>query len=527
MNCFSLADENGDSTKGKSLRREWEAGLLWAVLAAGLCAEWAALGAVPAAGQAEASEVPGSPSETDPNTVQVTAYDAHNSRGQVTRKTTALGERITMAYSGPGSRLSRVSMPCLVGGCSADSLTVEYDYNDRGLLRRITNEAGGTKSFTYDGLERLETVKNDAGEVATSHDYHYTSGDPSTDPNYVETVQKGGSSPSVTTREITDGLGRTWQQVTEAGGGNRITQATTYDSLGRKHRSYRPFEDTDGGLFDADGDYESEPKTRTEYEASPLGRPSEVDPPGGGEVQKTYGAETISGSETSRFHGLEGTYRYVETTDESGDVKRSYKDGFGRHVAEVKDPGGVDAVTRFEYGNLSYDVSDISYDLNGNLESLKRYGKDGALVDDLGYTYAEEQMGESPNRLKQLDDAAGQVDSWDAGSGSFQYDAMGRMKESPPPQPMSSVFYGRQSLPLSMQSGEVGTSFRYSAAGQRFWKRAGGSAGTYVPRDGSAALGAFEARQSHLGPRPDSAPIRGGVFVLPRALSPVPLGQFR
>ena len=33
--------------------------------------------------------------------------------------------------------------------------------------------------------------------------------------------------------------------------------------------------------------------------------------------------------------------------------------------------------------------------------------------------------------------------------------------------------------------------------------------------------------QSHLGPRPDGAPIRGGVFVLPRALSPAPFGQFR
>ena len=33
-------------------------------------------------------------------------------------------------------------------------------------------------------------------------------------------------------------------------------------------------------------------------------------------------------------------------------------------------------------------------------------------------------------------------------------------------------------------------------------------------------------RQSHLGPRPDGAPIRGGVFVHPRALSPASFGQF-
>ena len=45
-------------------------------------------------------------------------------------------------------------------------------------------------------------------------------------------------------------------------------------------------------------------------------------------------------------------------------------------------------------------------------------------------------------------------------------------------------------------------------------------------RPNATAL-ATRPRQSHLGPRPDGAPIRGGVFVLPRALSPVPLGQFR
>ena len=42
-------------------------------------------------------------------------------------------------------------------------LSVEYSYNDRGLLSEITNEAGNTKAFTYDGLGRLEAAKNDAG----------------------------------------------------------------------------------------------------------------------------------------------------------------------------------------------------------------------------------------------------------------------------------------------------------------------------------------------------------------------------
>ena len=36
-----------------------------------------------------------------------------------------------------------------------------------------------------------------------------------------------------------------------------------------------------------------------------------------------------------------------------------------------------------------------------------------------------------------------------------------------------------------------------------------------------------KSRQLHLDPGPDGALIQGGVFVLPRALSPAPFGQFR
>ena len=52
-----------------------------------------------------------------------------------------------------------------------------------------------------------------------------------------------------------------------------------------------------------------------------------------------------------------------------------------------------------------YDVQGIRYDRNGNFEGLVRYGKDGETVDDLAYTYADEQGGQSPNRLASISDA--------------------------------------------------------------------------------------------------------------------------
>lgn len=81
--------------------------------------------------------------------------------------------------------------------------------------------------------------------------------------------------------------------------------------------------------------------------------------------------------------------------------------------------------------------------------------------------------------------SAGDKKSWDVGSGSFAYDSTGRIMGSPPPHDLSSVLYGPQNLSEAALSGEVGTTYRYSAEGQRYWEREGGGAGGVLIRAGS------------------------------------------
>ena len=390
--AFRCFGEGGFGEGGHSTAESVEGGIVlvlgggWgraaALLLWGIVVGFFGLGpAGSALGQAPGREVPGTPAESDPTTVKTAEYQSYNVKGQVTKQLNALGKPITKEYQGPGGRLSKVEMQ---GG----DLSVEYSYNDRGLLSEITNEAGNTKAFTYDGLGRLEAAKNDAGQVVTEHDYQYTSGDPSSDPNYVETVQKGGQSPDVVSRKVVDGLGRPWQEVTETGGGNRLTQVTTYDPLGREARTYRPFEDTDGGLFDADADYESEPRTKTTYEANPLNRPSGVDPPepDGDKIQKSYGVEQNPFRADTVLSGYASyQFRYVQTTDESGDVSRVYKDGFGRKVIRASGYGTSDeAVTYFQYdavGNLTKTVrpegDSVTYAYDRRDQQIRRSSPDG------------------------------------------------------------------------------------------------------------------------------------------------------
>jgi len=248
-----------------------------------------------------------------------------------------------------------------------------------------------------------------------------------------------------------------------------------------------------------------------------------------GQVKRT---DWRNGKDLARQYSERGWLKEIDDVDSpSGSfaARYQYKNDGNVQEAQFNQPhsGGsaedryrytysYDALDRLTEGNYEhydggwqgtgtsgpYDLPDVDYDTNGNIESLLRHGKNGQ-VDGLDYIYDDEDSdsGAIPNRLSLVSDNVGSNSQhgWDPGSGSFAYDAMGRMKRSPPPQSMRSVFYGRQSLPLSMQSGEVGSSFRHTAAGQRFWKRMGGSAGTYVPRDGSAALGAFAIPDNGFG----------------------------
>ncbi|ALM08806.1 hypothetical protein SB49_14130 [Sediminicola sp. YIK13] len=81
-------------------------------------------------------------------------------------------------------------------------------------------------------------------------------------------------------------------------------------------------------------------------------------------------------------------------------------------------------------GNLDYNVSNITYDANGNIKSLKRnknMASGSNAMDNLSYVYKTDK----PNQLLRVDDAIGQVsgaeDIEDQNGDNYMYNAIGQM----------------------------------------------------------------------------------------------------
>jgi RHS repeat-associated protein len=136
----------------------------------------------------------------------------------------------------------------------------------------------------------------------------------------------------------------------------------------------------------------------------------------------------------------------------------------------------------------AYDLEGLRYDPNGNIRGLTRYGQGESAVDDLTYSYEN-------NRLTQVADAVADTSrhGWDAGSGTFRYDAAGRMLRAPAPTGLEAASYDRQGLPeaMALKGGQT-LRYRYSAAGQRTYKQRKGQGATHYVRDGSATMAVLE-----------------------------------
>jgi len=181
--------------------------------------------------------------------------------------------------------------------------------------------------------------------------------------------------------------------------------------------------------------------------------------------------------------GFAASYDYFP----DGNLRASTADPEGRaRFTRSYSYDGLDRLQSADYGDNgltgAYDVSGLSYDRNGNIEALTRRGSGGGTVDALSYSY-------QGNRLTSLSDGAGQNFGWDAGGGSFQYDAAGRMLTAPAPTGLEAASYDEQGLPEAMQlSGGRTLTYRYTASGQRTYKQVGGESPTRYVRDGSALL---------------------------------------
>ena len=123
------------------------------------------------------------------------------------------------------------------------------------------------------------------------------------------------------------------------------------------------------------------------------------------------------------------------------------------------------AADHFSNGSptLGYDVSDISYDKNGNLKSLLRRGDDGSPMDNLTYTYLTGDNQSSGNQLIRVSDAGSPTVGYLDGSNlteEYRYDGSGNLIGDPN-KDISEIRYNHLNLPEEVRFAD-GNRIRYT-----------------------------------------------------------------
>ncbi len=238
---------------------------------------------------------------------------------------------------------------------SGDDLFTEAEYGSLDRVSKIISENGVENTFTYDSFGRLTASYNNAGVQVASHSYSLTGSSFSeTNPNWVESTTFTSAGNRVS-RQYMDGIGRSVQQVT-ASGSEVIISAQSYNDRGKPWKSYKPFSRSGTSMsFDTVTDSAAKAKfanqdafTITEYEDSPLQRAEKAVPLGG---ETSYGSVTTT-HDVENIDGGSEYFATTTTTDQEGNVTKTYTDGWGRTIRTVSDPAGINAITGFVYDEL-------------------------------------------------------------------------------------------------------------------------------------------------------------------------------
>ena len=122
-----------------------------------------------------------------------------------------------------------------------------------------------------------------------------------------------------------------------------------------------------------------------------------------------------------------------------------------------------------------YSVQNISYDLNGNIETLQRNGGTNVAIDDLTYGY-------SGNQLKSVSDVMGTAEGFTDGANStdeYGYDANGNLIRDDN-KGITSITYNHLNLPevITLSGGTI--TFLYDANGNKLRKTVNGTSQDYL-----------------------------------------------
>lgn len=239
------------------------------------------------------------------------------------------GVTSSFTYDATGNRLTSQA-GCCTFGSQIFSSTTGYAYPDSVLTGPSGNSLSLTTSFTYNLQTGTLASTKDANNQTTSYAYDIdnrlittTLPDSST---ISQSYDDSSASPATTVSnsfnslvKVTTVAGPTATEQVKNGTTLVSTKTVTADLLGRPVSVSNPFGPSDTAVY-------------TTYTYDPLGRVTQVTPPGGtGSYQTSYGIESTSIDSTAHMIST------VTSTDPAGKQRKRYTDGLG--LRQVDEPG--------------------------------------------------------------------------------------------------------------------------------------------------------------------------------------------
>ena len=298
-------------------------------------------------------------------------YTSYDQYGHLFSGTDANGNQIKMYYGSntdPFNNNANGLFNCSLTGIqryrSASSFlqtSAQYDaFGNIVQIKDIDNNL--STNFQYDSFGRLQKIIDPLGNTAKTYNYFLAgSSISSSSPNYVSETSFRSSIDSTVTKTYIDGLGYDIQKHISFGDID-IVAATTYDSMRRPQRNYRPFQINTGHSYDPN--YHNDAKTYYAVMGVPVG-----DCP---YTEMSYFNDALNrtqlqGSPGDAFKigsGREIKYSYwtdiadswtrTRKLDENNQSVDTYKDFFGNVTRSVVDSGGLNLTTNFAYDVLGH-----------------------------------------------------------------------------------------------------------------------------------------------------------------------------
>jgi len=293
---------------------------------------------------------------------EVYSYDAAGHlKSAATYNAAAHGEQLLSAITWTYDERGRMIEKAAPGGV----LTYEYDDGSNLISVSSSNENGVQVSYSYDELNRLESVGDDAFTPPETHSYTYD------DVGNLSTVTyANGISHSYTFDGLNRLTGLTVANTTET----VLGYTYTLDSIGNQTK----VEEASGRVLQYT--YDELNRLQDEYINAPLGQPI---------ATINYGYDKV-GNRTSRSSTWDALEAQIFTFDANDRIEQFSHDDNGNTIAS--ESLGESVTDTYDFNNrlirremASGAILDYEYDAQGNQISKTRKDDGGLLIEDTYY----------------------------------------------------------------------------------------------------------------------------------------------